>query len=460
MDTIAAIATPIGQSAIGIIKLSGPAALEIVQKIYRRKKDGKRLTTVSTHTIHYGHIIDPQGKKKIDEVLVSIMRKPHSYTREDVIEINCHGGKICLYKVLELVLQQGARLAEPGEFTKRAFLNGRIDLAQAEAVIDLINTQSVQGLSFLVNTLDGKTFHSLYTLHQEICKWETLIETELNFTGEVSFRFSKKELLDDINRWCEVINRYICSYKTSNILVNGLRVAIAGKTNVGKSSLMNRLLQKKRSIVTNIPGTTTDIIEDSFALDGILIRLFDTAGFCKSRNEIEEEGIQLTRQSISQADVIMAVLDGSQDINEDDKYVLDLVCRHNKPFFIVLNKADLGVNLQDAFLLRFIKRQISILRVSALSGKGISKITHTISLLCLPDHKDTFTIGVNLRQKHILLQIKKSFLALKDLIQKKLPEELLAEEFRNLSKLFNQFRGRQYSEDILDQIFTKFCIGK
>ncbi len=460
MDTIVAIATPVGQSAIGIIKLSGPAAIEITQKIYKTNKGNKKLASSPTHTIHYGHIINPLSNKKIDEVLVSVMRKPHSYTREDVVEINCHGGRWCLYKVLELVLQAGARIAEPGEFTKRAFMNGRIDLTQAEAVIDVINVQSEQGLSLLLNTLEGDTFQPLNALHKEINKWQTLIETELNFSEELALGFSVKELVDDINRWSKIINTYIDNYKRSSVLINGLQMAIVGKTNVGKSSIMNRLLKKKRSIVTNIPGTTTDIIEDSFFFDGIIIRLLDTAGFCRSRNKIEEEGIRLTRQIIGQADIIMIVCDGSQDLNHYDQSIFDLVCRHKKPFFIVLNKMDLGDNVSSHSLIKYSKRQIPTLKVCALSGKGIDQISGAISALCIPDQKDTLNVSINFRQKHILVHIKKVCAEIKRLIKKEQSEELLAENFRSLNKSFNQFFGHHASEDILDQIFTKFCIGK
>jgi len=460
MDTITAIATPVGQSAIGIIKLSGPAAIEITQRIYKSKNKDKKLESIPTHTIHYGHIIDPLSKKKIDEVLVSVMRKPYSYTREDVVEINCHGGKVCLYKVLELILQQGARIAEPGEFTKRAFLNGRIDLTQAESIIDIINVQSEQGLSLMLNTLEGSAFQPLYDLHKEINKWQTLIETELNFSGDVTLRFSNKELVDDINRWSQVINTYIANYKNSNVLVNGLQMAIVGKTNVGKSSIMNRLLNKNRSIVTDLPGTTTDIVEDKFSFDGIIIRLLDTAGICQSRNKIEEEGILRTRQIIGQADLNMVVFDGSQDLNDYDRSIFDLVCQHKKPFFIVLNKMDLGDHLSSLSFLKYSKEQVPILKICALTGKGINKIPQAISMLCVPDQKDSLTIGINLRQKNILLHLKRSFLALKKSIKREHCEEFLAEDFRDLNKSFNQFFGRHASEDLLDQIFTKFCIGK
>ena len=460
MDTIAAIATPVGQSAIGIIKLSGPAAIDITQKIYISNKGNKRLTSAHTHTIHYGHIINPLSKKKIDEVLVSIMRKPHSYTREDVVEINCHGGKWCLYKVLELVLQQGARIAQPGEFTKRAFLNGRIDLTQAEAVIDIINVQSERGLSLLLDTLEGKTFKQLYSFHQEIIQWQTLIENEINFSDQSSLTYSVKKLAIDITRWMKTINSYIANYKQSSLLINGLQIAIVGQTNVGKSSIMNRLLKKKRSIVTNIPGTTTDIIEDSFSYDGIIIRLLDTAGFSQSPNTIEQEGIQLTRQIIGQADINMVVCDGSQNFNHDDQAILDLVCSLKRPFFIVCNKMDLGDRVSAKLFAPYRKLNIPLLKVSAYSGKGFNQIQQVISTLCIQNQKESFSVSLNLRQKQILLNIKNVCMDLNRLIKKGQPEELLAESFRWLDKLCNQFFGQHASEDILDQIFSQFCVGK
>ena len=348
MDTIAAIATPVGQSAIGIIKISGPSALEIAEKLFRgrenvgRENNGpgydnkkinpqnKKLTCVPSHTLHYGFIIDPKNGQKIDETLIAVMRAPNTYTREDVVEINCHGGKAPLYKTLELVLQAGARLAEPGEFTKRAFLNGRIDLTQAEAVIDLINVQSEEGLHLLVNNLEGNTFKPLYSVQQEAGEWAARIEAELNFPEDLSWSILPEELLSRIDQWSEVVKTYLDSYESSKLLIEGMRLVIVGKTNVGKSSLMNQLLKKERSIITNIPGTTTDIIEDSFYLNGILIRIVDTAGFGQFRNEIEKEGIRRSEESVSQADVIMLVLDGSKPLDEHDYFVLELVKQQQK----------------------------------------------------------------------------------------------------------------------------------
>jgi len=465
MDTIAAIATPVGQSAIGIIKISGPFALEIAERLYKRScRDGKnkKLTRVPSHTLHYGFIIDPENGRKIDETLIAVMRAPNTYTREDVVEINCHGGKTPLYKTLELVLRAGARLAEPGEFTKRAFLNGRIDLTQAEAVIDLINVQSEEGLHLLLNNLEGNTFKPLYSVQQEAGEWAARIEAELNFPEDLSWNFLPEELLSRINQWSEVVKTYLDSYESSKLLIEGMRLVIAGKTNVGKSSLMNQLLKKDRSIITSIPGTTTDVIEDFFYLKGILIRIVDTAGFGQFRNEIEKEGIRRSQESISRADVVMLVLDGSKPLDEFDYFVLELLRQQQKNLLIVFNKSDLGLHISKDSLIQFFGWPIQVLSVSALTGVGISEITQTLSDLYLTDQaaKANTSLAINLRQKGILVQIQQSLAAIKDLIQTERPDDQLAEEFRTLTRLFKQFRGDFFSDDLLDQVFEKFCIGK
>ncbi|MEW5803821.1 MAG: tRNA uridine-5-carboxymethylaminomethyl(34) synthesis GTPase MnmE [bacterium] len=459
MDTIAAIATPVGQSAIGIIKISGPCAIEIAQKIYKGRK-GQNLALVPSHTLHYGIIFDPEKQRKIDEILIAIMRSPNSYTREDVVEINCHGGTTTLYKILELVLQAGARLAEPGEFTKRAFLNGRIDLTQAEAVIDLINVQSEDGLHLLVNQLEGCSFKPLYAVEREIEEWGTLIEAELNFTEELSLRILPEELLSAVNKWDTVVEEYLEGYKTRNLLVEGVKLVIAGKTNVGKSSLMNRILQKERSIITCIPGTTTDVIEESFYLNGIRIHLSDTAGFGQSKNEIEKEGIRRSEESISKADLILFILDGSKPLDEHDYATGKLITLLQKEFLVILNKADLGLTVTEDSLTQVFKKSVPVLSISALTGKGVSEITQTISEYYLTGKTANTHMAINLRQKLILDGIKESLTGLASIIQANYSEDLLAEEFKCLSKLFKQLRGKLFTNDMLDRIFEKFCIGK
>jgi tRNA modification GTPase len=463
MDTIAAIATPVGQSAIGIIKISGPFALEIAEKLYKSCKnyENKKLTFVPSHTLHYGFIVDPVSGKKIDETLIAVMRAPNTYTREDVVEINCHGGKAPLLKTLDLVLKAGARLAEPGEFTKRAFLNGRIDLTQAEAVIDLINTQSEQSLHLLVSNLEGNTFKPLYSIQQEAGEWAARIEAELNFPEDLSWSILPEKLISSIDKWSGVIRTYLDSYESSKFLIEGMRLVITGKTNVGKSSLMNQLLKKDRSIITCIPGTTTDVIEDFFYLKGILIRIADTAGFGQFRNEIEKEGIRRSQESISQADVIMLVLDVSKPLDEFDYAIFELLKQQRKSLLIILNKSDLNLHISKDSLERVFDLSIPILSVSALMGVGISEITQTLSDILTDQVANANAyIAINLRQKGLLVEIQQSLMTIKDLIKTQQPEDQLAEEFRMLTRLFKQFRGDLFSEDLLDQVFEKFCIGK
>ncbi|MGA1875517.1 MAG: tRNA uridine-5-carboxymethylaminomethyl(34) synthesis GTPase MnmE [bacterium] len=459
MDTIAAISTAVGQSAIGIIKISGPVSVETAQRLFLSKGQ-KDLMNVPSHTIHYGYIVDPSSGVKIDEVLISLMRSPHSYTREDVVEINCHGGKIPLLKILELVLQEGVRMAEPGEFTKRAFLNGRINLTQAEAVIDLIHVQSEQGLNVFLETLEGNAFKPVFSLHNEMVTRLTHLEAELNFPEDLHVEISQEEFLQDIDRWLVQISAFLSTYRERSLFLNGLRLVISGRTNVGKSSIMNRVLQKERSIVTPIPGTTTDIIEDSFYLHGILIRLIDSAGFRKSQNEIEEEGLRRSHCSIHQADLNMMVFDISQPIDQDDQYVINLVQGAGKPCFAVLNKIDLGIYEQHDLISQLDDRKIPYLQVSALTGQGLSGLPDFISRLGLPDYKDSLHMAINLRQKSLLVHIKESLQDLKSLIISQQPVELFSEELKNICNQFARLKGDQFSEDILDRIFSSFCIGK
>ncbi|MEW6381329.1 MAG: tRNA uridine-5-carboxymethylaminomethyl(34) synthesis GTPase MnmE [bacterium] len=458
-DTIAAVATSAGQSAVGIIKISGSLALEIARKLYRGRNN-KDIACAPSHTLHYGFIIDPGSGKKIDEVLVAVMRAPRTYTREDVVEINCHGGRAVLYKTLELVLQAGARLADPGEFTKRAFLNGRIDLPQAEAVIDLITVQSEAGLHLLVNTLEGNTFKPLSALHQEVEDWQARIEAELNFPEDLSWSISPQELLARVDRWTELIDTYLKSSEAARFLVEGMKLVITGKTNVGKSSLMNRILKKDRSIITSIPGTTTDVIEDFLYLNGILIRIMDTAGFGWSADEIEREGVRRSQKNISQADLAMLVLDGSQPLDEHDLTVMEHIRQCRKNLLVVVNKSDLGIRIDTNSLIEFFGQSHPVISVCALTGEGVDAITKTISDLYLTDQPGNLSLAINLRQKGILTEVQQSLTAVEELLQTRQPDDQLAEEFRTLSRLFRQLKGELWSEDLIDQIFEKFCIGK
>ncbi|MCL6583976.1 MAG: tRNA uridine-5-carboxymethylaminomethyl(34) synthesis GTPase MnmE [bacterium] len=458
-DTIAAIATSVGQSAIGIIKISGPSALSIAQKLFRSRKN-KNILSVPSHTLHYGFIVNPKNGQKIDEVLLAVMRGPHTYTREDVVEINCHGGRIPLYKTLDLVLEAGARLAEPGEFTKRAFLNGRVDLTQAEAVIDLITAQSEQALHLLVNTVEGNTFKPIYALQKEVEDWQARIEAELNFPQDLSWSFQPQELLAHLDQWTKLVDTYLNSYESSKFLIEGMKLVIAGKANVGKSSLMNQILQKERSIITSIPGTTTDVIEDSLYLKGILVRIMDTAGFGKVKNEIEREGIRRSQQIISQADLILLVFDGSQPLDEHDLLVMDLVRGQQKKVLLLVNKSDLDIRIKTESLIEFFGSSTPLISVSALTGEGICDITRIIADRYLDDQPANLGLAINLRQKGILAEIRQSLTALGELIRDGQPDDQVAEEFRLLSRLIRQLRGDLWSEDLIDQIFEKFCIGK
>lgn len=458
MDTIAAIATAIGQSALGIIKISGSESFNIINKIFQGKKK-INFSKIPSHTLHYGYIFNPDSLKKIDEVLISIMRGPNSYTCENVVEINGHGGKIPLYKILDLVLSQGARLAEPGEFTKRAFLNGRINLLQAEAVADLISTETEKSLSLLLDTIEGNSYKPVLSIFQEINSWYSLIEAELNFPENISYSYQPSSLLNNLDQWQKFISSLITSSNQYQLMIHGMQCVLLGRTNVGKSSLMNLLVGCERSIVTDIPGTTTDVITESFYLEGILIKLNDTAGITIPKNEIEKRGIQKTYQLLQKADLILLILDSSTPLSPDDLALLDLIKISPKPHLIIFNKYDLPQILLANDLSPIINSpKESIIHLSAATGFGLDKLKESIKGQINFD--GSFTYCLNLRQKQLLSNIQGSLNNLKNLVISNQNEDLIVEEFKAMNKCFLQFQGQQISEDILDKIFSQFCIGK
>lgn len=374
-DTIAAISTPPGEGAISIVRLSGEQAISIADAVFQSGK--KKLIDVSSHTIHYGHIFDPEKYQMMDEVMVSIMRKPKTFTREDIVEINCHGGIVVVNQILQLVLRQGARLAEPGEFTKRAFLNGRVDLSQAEAVMDLIRAKTDKAMNLAINQLDGNLSRLIRQLRQEIL--ETLAQVEVNIDypeyDDVE-ELTTRLLLEKANQVQKQIQALLQTAQQGKILREGLSTAIIGRPNVGKSSLLNHLLREEKAIVTDIAGTTRDVIEEYVNVRGVPLKLVDTAGIRETEDIVEKIGVERSRKALSEADLILLVLNQSESLTTEDKQLLDITSGNKR--IILLNKTDLPSRINQEDLVPYLENEPA-LPISVLTSEGLDQLEQAIS---------------------------------------------------------------------------------
>ncbi|MCX8033944.1 MAG: tRNA uridine-5-carboxymethylaminomethyl(34) synthesis GTPase MnmE [Thermodesulfovibrio sp.] len=454
-DTIAAISTPLGEGGIGIIRISGPQAITIASKIFFSPK-GVKLSNVKSHTIHYGFIVDPETGYKIDEVLISVMRAPNTYTREDVVEINCHGGYIILNRILYLLIKEGARIAEPGEFTKRAFLRGRIDLSQAESVIDLIRAKTEEAQKIALEHLSGKLSEKINELRDTLMRVCAHVEAYIDFPEEEIDGLTGKEIEDEIERVSEEIKKLIEGYEEGKIYREGLRAAIVGKPNVGKSSLLNALLMKDRAIVTEIPGTTRDIIEEYVNIKGMPLRIIDTAGIRESHDLVEAEGIRRTLKAVDEAELVLLLLDMSRVIDRLDMEIIDKV--KDKKVIVVLNKKDIK---NKDFQIPEQLRDKQKVEISALNGEGIEELKEVIfNTVISGKYKQEGLIVTKLRHK---IALEGSYLALKNALEsfkKNEPLEITAMFLREGLNFLGQIVGVVTTEEILNLIFSEFCIGK
>ncbi len=455
-DTIAAIATPIGQAGIGIIRVSGPLSLEIAGKIFRPKNP---TPVLKSRHLYLGHLLDPSSENAIDEVLISFMRAPHTYTQEDILEINSHSGYALLSKILEILLSQGARLATPGEFTLRAFLNGRIDLTQAEAVIDIINSQSERGLYLASQQVRGAFKEEIEGLRQKAIHILARAEVAIDFPEEetdVVFREEEtKRINEDLIRPIEAL---IKAHK-SRIWVDGINTVIAGRVNAGKSSLLNRLLNEQRAIVAPIPGTTRDIIESAINIEGIPLRLMDTAGFQRVNDEVERLGINLTRQKLKESDFVLIVIDQSRPLGQDD---LDIILQSKgKKALVVINKIDLPSKLGQGADSEALSLFPSV-KISALTGQGLDQLKKAMKDCILEGRLDTTSsIAVpNLRHRHALYNALQFFKDAEQRTREEAPIEIIAFELISGLDTLGGITGETTNEDVLDSIFSQFCLGK
>ncbi|OGW44701.1 MAG: tRNA uridine-5-carboxymethylaminomethyl(34) synthesis GTPase MnmE [Nitrospirae bacterium RBG_13_41_22] len=459
-DTIAAISTPLGEGGIGIVRLSGKDSIQIAEKIFSSPKN-KSIKDSRSNKVIYGYVNDPLTGKKIDEVLVTVMRSPYSYTKEDVVEINCHGGMITLRRTLEFVLKQGARLAEPGEFTKRAFINGRIDLSQAEAVLDLIRSKTDESRRIAIEQLQGGLSKTIMELRDRLTEICVHIEAYIDFPEDEIETASRQDLLEEMKDVGRELQVLLKTHDEARFFREGLLTAIVGRPNVGKSSLLNALLKKDRAIVTEVPGTTRDVIEEYLNINGLPLRIMDTAGIRDVVDIAEREGVKRSLRSIENADIVIAIFDRSEPFKDEDFEVLEKV--KNKNTIFVLNKCDLPSAIDQEAIPSFILHPSPfVLDISATRGDGLAELKDGILNSCLKNWKEERegVVITNLRHKTAIENAQAALnRAIFALIENQ-PLEILALELRDSMDRLGEIVGVITTEDILNKIFNDFCIGK
>ncbi|MDX9745220.1 MAG: tRNA uridine-5-carboxymethylaminomethyl(34) synthesis GTPase MnmE [Syntrophales bacterium] len=456
-DTIAALATPFGYGSVGIIRISGTGAFKIARRIFRPTRHTPH---PESHRLYHGDIVSPQNGALIDEVLLCFMNKPHSYTGEDTVEINCHGGPLVIKTILQTVLDLGARLAEPGEFTKRAFLNNRIDLSRAEAILDLVRARTERGLSEAVNRLKGSLANAVSAIQDRLMDVLAVLEASIDFTEEDIPEMETPQASAPLDACLAELSALLGTYRNGRIYQDGLRVLIIGKPNVGKSSLLNALLETNRAIVTPIPGTTRDFIEESIQIGGLPVSLTDTAGIRKTSDEIELQGIAMVYQKLADADVVIAVFDGSRQLDDDDLLVMENTA-DKEQVIAVINKEDLPTRFDTNELLK--RRPLSRpLPLSAKFETGLSALKDEISRLApASEVHDPGAVHItNIRHYHALSQAASLIAKARDHILEGSPPEIVAVDLGDALHQLGEVEGRTLSEDILDRIFSTFCIGK
>ncbi len=484
-DTIAAIATAMSDSGIGIIRVSGEESINIVDKIYRNQRNQKSLTTYDSHTIHYGFIVEDD--RIVDEIMISVMKAPRSYTTEDTVEINCHGGILLMQKILSLVIKAGARIAEPGEFTKRAFLNGRIDLSKAEAVMDIINAKNEFALASSVKQLKGSVSDKIKEIRNSILYEIAFIESALDDPEHISLDGYQDRLSEKTEDILEELNRLLDSVDEGKILKEGINTVIVGKPNVGKSSLLNILVGEEKAIVTEVAGTTRDMLEETISLNGITLNIKDTAGIRNTEDIVEKIGVEKAKKIVSDADLILYVIDSSLSLDENDMEIIEMI--QNRKTIILFNKSDLKEIVREQIFAKEMENVtgspvsvkecdegifeysienkeddyfIRSIRTSTKEGLGIDTLLSLIKKMFFHgkiSYNDEVYI-TNMRHKEALMEAKDSLVQVKESLKMNMPEDFYSIDLMSAYGSLGKIIGEEVGEDLVNEIFSKFCIGK
>jgi tRNA modification GTPase len=458
-DTIAAISTPMGEGAIAIVRLSGDEAIPIADKLFK-SIGGKKLSDAATHTIHYGHLLDPKSGQVVEEVMVSVMRGPKTFTKEDVVEINCHGGIVSVNRVLQQVLTSGARLAEPGEFTKRAFLNGRIDLSQAEAVMDLIRAKTDRAMNLALGQMEGRLSNLIRRLRQEILEILAHVEVNIDYPEYDDVEeMTHKMLMEKAQFVREEVIKLLRTSEQGKILREGLSTAIVGRPNVGKSSLLNSLVHENKAIVTDIPGTTRDVIEEYVNVRGVPLRLLDTAGIRETEDIVERIGVERSRQVLQDADLILLVLNHSEKLTMEDKNLFEVV--KGMDVIVIVNKTDLPRQI-DMDQVNRLAAGHKIVTTSLLEDRGVDELEEAIASLFFAGSIDSGDLTYVSNSRHIAL-LNQSLNTIEEAIdgvEMGTPIDIVQIDLTRTWELLGEIIGESVHESLIDQLFSQFCLGK
>ncbi len=480
-DTIAAISTAVSESGIGVIRISGPDAVEIADRVYRSPGGKKRLAEVDTHTIHYGFIVEPEGDGNplqsgisgasgksadvIDEVLVSVMRAPRTYTAEDVVEISCHGGVLAVTRVLDAVLKAGARAAQPGEFTKRAYLNGRIDLTEAEAVMDVIESKNRFALQNAVSQVQGTLYRKIEEVRKEMLYQSAHIEACLDDPEALSYEAYLPEFSSEVQQWTKELSALLATADSGRLIQEGIKAAIVGKPNAGKSSLMNLLLGEDRAIVTPVAGTTRDVLTETITVGGMTLVVTDTAGIRETDDLVEKIGVQRAKGAIERADLVLYLIDSSTCIDIEDREILNLI--QEKKIIILQNKSDLHTLTDEQQIRRMASEaglgdDIPVIPFSATEKTGLDELISAIRTLFF-DGKLSFNdeiVITNARHKELLKRALESLRQLSKSIESQMPEDFYTIDLMSAYEALGEITGQEAGEDLVNEIFSRFCMGK
>lgn len=453
-DTIAAIATPIGEGGISIIRVSGENALEIVNKIFR----GANLNKVASHTIHYGHIIDYANKDVVDEVLVTVMLAPKTFTRENTVEVSCHGGLLVTQKILQLILDNGARMATPGEFTKRAFINGRIDLTQAESIMDIIEAKTDRARQVAMKQLEGGLLFEIRKLRQELLNTMAHEEVNIDYPEYDMDDVTSKEMYDKAQQVIKEIDKLLATAQEGKVVRSGLATAIVGRPNVGKSSLLNYLSKEEKAIVTNIAGTTRDTLEEYVSLKGILLKLIDTAGIRQTDDIVEKIGVERSKRAITESDLVLLLINSSEELTEEDQKLLELT--QDKKRIVILNKADQVAKITKKDIQKITDSPIVTISVLKKQNMiGLEEAIKSLFLQGITDSKSEVMV-TNQRQNDLLRKAKQSLIEAIEAINDNMPLDLVQIDLKEAWDSLGEITGDIAPDELITQLFSKFCLGK